>query len=113
MEKQLNAVTTSNSLDSFKNLKVQMKKPTKAGSRRIKIRWTKVEGAEGYVIQYAAKANFKGKKSVTIQNGEKTSKVIKKLKSGKKYYVRIRAYKTVNGSRVYTRFSSKRAVRVK
>ena len=65
------------------------------------------------MIQYAAKANFKGKKSVTIQNGEKTSKVIKKLKSGKKYYVRIRAYKTYSGKTVYSKWSKVKTVKVK
>ena len=99
--------------DNFKTTKVQIQKPTRSGKKRIKVTWTKVEGAEGYEIQYATKKNFSGKKTATVKNGTKTSRIIKKLKSGKKYYVRIRAYKTVNGTKVYTDFSSRKTIRVK
>ncbi|MBO5371982.1 MAG: family 43 glycosylhydrolase [Lachnospiraceae bacterium] len=66
-----------------------------AGGKKLKLTWKKVTGASGYEIQCALKKNFKTglKKAVIKKNTTKTT--IKKLKKGKKYYVRIRAYKTV------------------
>lgn len=78
-----------------------------------KITWKKVEGAEGYVIQYAQKANFKGAKTVTVKKGTAVSRIIKKLTSGKTYYVRVKAYKTTAGEKIYTLTSAKKRVRVK
>ena len=50
------------------------------------------------------------KKKVTVSNNKTTSKTMKKLKKGKKYYVKIRSYKTikVNGKtqRIYGAYST-------
>ena len=73
-----------------------LKKLTK-GKKQFKAEW-KVQKTEttGYEIQYATNNKFtSGKKSVNIKSNKTTSKTIKKLKKNKKYYVRIRTYKTV------------------
>ena len=51
----------------------------------------KVKQASGYEIRYSAKKNMKASKYVKINKGTILKKSIKKLKSGKKYYVQVRA----------------------
>ena len=71
-------------------------------------------GASGYQIQAALDRKFtKGKKSFLITKGKTTKKTIRKLKRGRKYYVRIRAYKTVKGKKHYGSWSKVKTVNVK
>ncbi len=77
---------------------------TKAGKRKLSIKYKRVTGAKGYRIQYSLKSNFKNAKTIT---SKKLTATIKKLKKGKKYYVRVQAYKVVNGKKVYGAYSSK------
>ena len=70
----------------------------------------KLSVAEGYQIKYADNANFKNAGNANITS---TSKTIKKLKSGKTYYFKARAYKTVNGQKVYTNYSTVKKVKIK
>lgn len=65
----------------------------KAGKKQLSFSWKKVSGAAGYQIQIGLKSNFKGAKQVTVSGGKK-SYTKKALKPQKKYYARIRAYKT-------------------
>ena len=68
----------------------------------------------GYEIQYALKSNFSDAKTVTITSNKTTSKTISKLKSNKKYYVRVRTYKTASGTKYYSGWSKYgKAVKVK
>lgn len=113
VEKQLTAAVSEMSQSSFKSVRVAIKKLDNTKKKQLTVTWKKVEGAEGYVIQYATKSSFKGKKTVTVKDGAAVTKTVKKLRTGKKYYVRIKAYKTVNGKKIYTRFSAKKAKGVK
>ena len=74
------------------------------GKKKVKIKVKKVSGAKGYQIQYCTKKTFKGKKSVYITAKTKT---IKKLKSKKTYYFRVRAYKLNGSKKVYSKKWSK------
>ena len=65
----------------------------KAGKRKLTLTWKKISGAAGYQIQVSTKKNFKGAKTITVSKSKK-SYTKKGLKAKKKYYVRIRAYKT-------------------
>ena len=70
---------------------------------------------DGYQIQYSANKKFK-KKSTKIRTVKKpslTKLTVKKLKSGKKYYVRVRTYKTMNGAGLYSGWSKVKTVKVK
>ncbi len=68
----------------------------------------------GYQIQLATDKNFtKNRKTVTVKGYKKTSKKVTKLKGGKKYYVRIRTYKTVSGTRYCSPWSKARTVTTK
>ena len=71
----------------------------------------------GYELQYATNAKFKGAKIKTVKKNKITSIAVKKLKSKKKYYVRVRTYKTVkiNGKsmKLYSNWSKAKKVKVK
>lgn len=91
--------------------KTKITKLTSA-KKSFTVKWKKVS-CTGYQIQYSTSSKFKKAKTVTVKGSKKTSKKISKLKKGKKYYVRVRAYKTVNGKKVYGSWSAKKSVRVK
>lgn len=66
------------------------------GKKTLKVSWAKDAKATGYEVQCCLKKNFKsGVKKATIKKAKTTTTTFKKLKNGKKYYVRVRAYKTV------------------
>lgn len=66
----------------------------------------------GYEIQYSTKKNLKNTKTVRIAS-KTTSKTITGLSAKKKYYVRVRTYKTVNGKRIYSEWSKTKSVTTK
>ncbi len=78
------------------NPKKETVKALKPGKKTLKVTWSKDTKASGYEVQCCLKKNFKsGVKKATIKKAKTTSTTFKKLKQGKKYYVRVRAYKTV------------------
>lgn len=87
---------------------------TKSG-HKIKATWKKVGGsASGYQIYWAKDKNFKKVVSKTTVSGQKkTSYTGKNFTKGKRYYVKVRAYKTVNGSKIYGAWSKVRNVKAK
>lgn len=80
-----------------------------AGSRRMTVKWAKKKGVSGYIIQYSLKENMKGAKYKKVKGASKSKAVIKKLKKGKRYYVRIRTYKGTAKSK----WSAKKSIKVK
>lgn len=74
------------------------------------IKVQKLDGAAGYQVQYADNAKFKNASKVSFKAASKT---VQKLKSGKKYYFRVRAYQIINNKKVYTTYSSKKSVKIK
>ena len=78
----------------------------KKGKKSFTAQWNKVNGVDGYHVQYGLKKNFKGAKTKWAKaNAQKLN--IKKLKAKKKYYVRIRAYKKIGGKTYYSAWSVK------
>lgn len=77
------------------------------------VKWKKKKGVSGYQIQYGLKSNFKGAKSVYINKAATTSKKVKKLKAKRKYYVRVRSYKVVQGKKYYSKWSAKKAIKTR
>lgn len=77
------------------------------------VKWKKVSDVNGYQIQYSANSNFKSAKTVTVANNKTTSKSVSKLKGKTKYYVRIRAYKTINAKKYYSSWSASKSVKTK
>ena len=89
-------------------------KKVKAAKKAISVTWKKVSGVKGYQIQVATDKKFKkNKKTVTIKKQKTTKTTVKKLKAKKKYYVRIRTYKIVNGKKVYSSWSKVKSVKTK
>lgn len=89
-----------------------------AGKKQLTVKWKKqATQTTGYEIQYSTKSNMKSAKTVTVNKTGTTSTTIKKLKSGKKYYVRIRTYKTVKiggkNVKLYSAWSKVKNVKVK
>ncbi len=88
--------------------------------KKITVNWKKVSNAKGYQVQVSKKSNFK-KKSIFFNKftSKKKLTVTKKLKSGKTYYVRVRAYATYKDAnnvtkKVYSKWNKKlRKVKVK
>lgn len=67
----------------------------------LNVEWKKLD-CTGYEIIYTTDSKFKkGLKTVKIKNSNTTKKAIKKLKNGKKYYVKVRAYAVNNGEKLY------------
>lgn len=96
----------------LKGKAVTISKPTLSSAKKsgtsLKIRWKKVAGAAGYKIQYSTSSKFKNSKKIDVKGGTKVSKTIKNLNKKKTYYVRVRAYKKVNGGMVYSAWSIKK-----
>lgn len=85
-------------------------------SKGFTVKWKKQTAqVTGYQIQYSTSSKFGSKttKTVTVSKNKTTSKTISKLKAKKKYYVRIRTYKTVNGKKIYSAWSSTKSVKTK
>ena len=87
----------------------------KAGKKQFKATWKKQKTqTTGYEIQYSTNSKFKsGNKKVKIKKNKTTSTTVKKLKGKKKYYVRIRTYKTVNGKKICSEWSKSKKVTTK
>lgn len=78
--------------------------------KKIKVTVKKVSGADGYQIQYSTKSNMKSAKTVT---SSKTTTTISKLSKGKKYYVRVKAYKKDStGKKVAEKWSKVKNLKV-
>ena len=86
-----------------------------AGKKQFKATWKKQKTqTTGYEVQYATNSGFSsGKKTVNIKKNKTTSETVKKLKAKKKYYVRIRTYKTVSGKKIYSGWSKVKNVTTK
>ena len=80
--------------------KTTVKSAKSKEARQLTIRWKRDAQVSGYEIQYSTSKNFKNAKSVTVGKNKTTSKSIDNLKSGKKYYIRIRSYKTVGKTKL-------------
>ena len=89
--------------------KLSLKSKTKG---QVTVSWTPAKSISGYQIYYSTYSNLKGAKYITAKNTARSA-TLKKLTSKKKYYVRIRTYKTVNGQKYYSSWSSIKSVKVK
>ena len=90
-------------------------KKLSAGEEQFKAKWKKnTDQTSGYQIQYATNSKFtKNSSKELIEDNKKTSQKFKDLKAKKKYYVRIRTYKTVKGKKIYSDWSKSKKVTTK
>ena len=84
-----------------------------AGSKSFTAKWNKkTTQTTGYQIYYKLE-NASSWEKVTISNNKTVSKKISKLKTGKKYVVKVRTYKKVSGTKYYSAWSATKTVKVK
>lgn len=89
-------------------------KLSRYGKQGIRIKWKKVDGANGYQVRLGTnKKTTKGKKTYTIKRGSTLKKNVKNLKKGKRYYVKVRPYRNIGGKKVYGAYSSVKSIKVK
>ena len=84
-----------------------------AKSKAFFVDWAQKGSATGYEIQYATNSKFTSAKKVTITNNKTDKATVSKLSGKKKYYVRVRSYTTVKGTKYYGAWSSTKTVTTK
>ena len=94
---------------------VTVKSVKKASSRKLNVVWASHKTqTTGFQVRYATTKKFKSGtyKTVTLTSKSATSKALTKLKAGKTYYVKVRAYKTVDGKKIYSSWSKVKSAKV-
>ena len=84
-----------------------------AKTKAFAVKWTKDLNVHGYQVKYSTKSNFSGGKSVYVKKNTTVSKTFTGLTAKKTYYVKVRSYKTVNGTKYYSSWSSAKKVKTK
>ena len=84
-----------------------------AKSKAFFVDWVQKGSATGYEIQYATNSKFTSAKKVTITNNKTDKTTVSKLSANKKYYVRVRSYTTVGGTKYYGAWSAVKNVTTK
>ena len=101
------------------NFIIKPKKPTQKklkskSKKQLNVSWKKDKNVSGYEIKYSTSSKFTRKTTKTVKAGKKSTGVtVKKLKSRKKYYVKLRSYKTINGKKYYSSYSSTKSIKTK
>ena len=115
-----NMGNVSNVASKLKPKSTSIKKLSKQ-KKAFKVTWKKISNVTGYQIQYCTSSKFKKKvkgkkhtlKSVNVNKAKATSKTVKKLKSKKTYYVRVRTFITINNKKYYSKWSKVKKVKTK
>lgn len=81
--------------------------------KKLKAYWKKNTKVTGYQVQYSTSSKFKSAKTVTVKGCKNTSKNIYQLTKNKKYYVRVRTYKTVSKVNYYSGWSNVKSITIK
>lgn len=101
---------------SVKSVKTSLGKVSsiklETGKAKVTVKWSKVKGASGYKIYRSTKKSSGFKCVKTVKSGSTVKYVNSNLKKGRTYYYKVRAYRTVDGKKVYGAYSSAKNVRV-
>ena len=86
-----------------------------AGTKKLTVKWAKkTTQVTGYQIQYSTSKTFASSvKTKTITKNSTVSTSLTSLSAKKTYYVRIRTYKTVNGVKIYSGWSTVKSLKTK
>ena len=93
--------------------KVSISKVKASGKKKVEVTWKKLSGASGYQVYCATAKSGKYKCVKTLKSGSTKKFTNKKLNSGKKYYYKVRAYRTVGGKNIYGSFSGVKFAKAK
>ena len=105
---------TAKSLTTYRVTKPAVSSLKNSASKKMTVKWTKNAKATGYQIQYSTNKKYaSGNKTATVVKAGTVSKVIGSLTKGKNYYVRIRTYKTVGGTKYWSTWSTVKSVKIK
>lgn len=106
--------TTKNVTITVNPASVKLSSVKSAKKAQLTVKWKKNAKATGYELQYSTDKNFKKNvKTATVTKAATTSKTLTKLSAGKKYYVRIRTYKTVSKVKYFSAWSAVKNAAVK
>lgn len=104
---------------NYKQVKVATKpmqvlnvKLSKVNKTTMKVKWNKRE-CTGYQIRYSTYKNFKSYKQVQVVGKANVTKKLTSLKKGKRYYVKVRAYTTVNNVKTFGAWSNAKNIKIK
>ena len=98
------------SVSRVNNIKANISKAVNKKGKKIVLSISGLSDCDGYQIQYGTNAKFKGAKTTKKNTNTVT---LKKLKKGKKYYIRTRVYKKIGGEIYYGKWSTKKSVKIK
>ena len=105
--------TLSKSQTVYRVARPAISSATNSAASKMTVKWGKNATATGYEIQYSTSKTFaSGNKTVTAAGASTVSKVITGLTKGKTYYVRIRAFKTVNSTKYRSAWSMVKSVKI-
>ncbi len=110
-EKQ-ETVTKSQTTEK-KPSKVKNVKMDNSQYKELKVTWDRVQKADGYEVRYSRRESMKKATRVQVKGGKKMSCTITGLSRQKIYYVTVRAYRTVDGKKIYGPVSTKKHRTVK
>ncbi len=99
--------TTTTATKNTKIKKISTKK------KKVTLKWNKISQATGYEVYMSTNKKSKYKRIKTIKKNKTVSYTTSKLKKGKKYYFKVRTYRTVNGKKVYSGYTSVKNIKVK
>ncbi len=86
----------------------------KSRSKGLTVKWKKKSSkTTGYQIQYSTNSKFKKAKLLTVKGKKRGAAKINKLKGAKKYYVRVRTYRALNGTKLYSKWSKAKSKKTK
>ena len=82
-------------------------------SRKITVKWGKISGASGYEVYRATSKYGTYSLRKTVTSGSTLTYTNTGLTTGKTYYYKVRAYRTVNGVKIYGDYSSVKYIKCK
>jgi hypothetical protein len=84
-----------------------------ANTKTVTVKWKKNTQATGYELLYSTSSKFGSAQKLTVTKNSTVTKTLSNLTKGKTYYVKVRAYKTVDGKKYYGSYSAVKSVKCK
>ena len=94
-------------------LKVTLKSVTSPKAGKMLVKWSKNTKTTGYQIQYATNSKFTNSKKINVKGSATLYKTLSSLTKGRRYYVRVRCYKIINGKYYYSTYSNIKSITIK